>query len=489
MEMNLELKRALRAVDDFRQDLNETPAGKLDLSELERQIQQVIHAVGRELIREVFERADVKQPEVVIEGDHWGNRRDSKAIYTTLFGDIEVPRGIFSLPGGGPVAVPMELRLAIVEGRYTPRVARLLCRAKASMPAEEAAEMLKEAGVAMVSVSTLHRVPQAIAARYEQSRELINAQLRDAERVPDEAVTVQVGIDGVMVPQDGEHAKPRGRKAESPKAPRHEIRYGPVNTQGPANQDGIEGRSWHEGSVGTLAYWDKEGNRLRTVYLARMPESKMATLCDELELELQQALAQRPDLNVCFASDGDRHQWDVLEAIALRLPTRCTGRISFLLDFFHAAEYLSKAADLVYGADTADSYATSAEWRETLKHAEDGADRVLKSLRYHRDELPRNSQREEMQGIIDYLARNKKADRLAYAQALANHKPIGTGVTEAAAKTVVNVRMKRAGARFSQHGGQVVMLFRAAMLSGRFNQLASILEQTYTLKVRERCAA
>jgi hypothetical protein len=110
-------------------------------------------------------------------------------------------RGIFSQPGGGPVAVPMELRLGVVEGRYTPRAARVLCRANALMPPEEAAELLEEAGVARVSASTLHRVPLAIAARYETMRELVNEQLREAERVPDEAVTVQVGIDGVMVPQ------------------------------------------------------------------------------------------------------------------------------------------------------------------------------------------------------------------------------------------------------------------------------------------------
>ncbi len=43
--------------------------------------------------------------------------------------------------------------------------------------------------------------------------------------------------------------------------------------------------------------------------------------------------------------------------------------------------------------------------------------------------------------------------------------PIGTGVTEAAAKTVVGTRMKRAGARFSRHGGQTIMLFRTSILS------------------------
>ena len=44
---------------------------------------------------------------------------------------------------------------------------------------------------------------------------------------------------------------------------------------------------------------------------------------------------------------------------------------------------------------------------------------------------------------------------------------IGTGITEAAAKTVVGTRIKRAGARFSQHGGQAVMPSLNALLSSR----------------------
>jgi hypothetical protein len=76
----------------------------------------------------------------------------------------------------------MELRLGIVEGRYTPCTARVLCRAMASMPAEEAAGLLREAGVATVSESTLNRIPKAIAARYETEREQINAELRAAEQ-------------------------------------------------------------------------------------------------------------------------------------------------------------------------------------------------------------------------------------------------------------------------------------------------------------------
>jgi hypothetical protein len=72
-----------------------------------------------------------------------------------------------------------------------------------------------------------------------------------------------------------------------------------------------------------------------------------------------------------------------------------------------------------------------------------------------------------------------------YPDAIGRNYPIGTGITEAAAKTIVGTRMKRAGARFSQHGGQTVMTFRAAVLSERSDALHRSLRAEYHHSVRE----
>ena len=74
-------------------------------------------------------------------------------------------------------------------------------------------------------------------------------------------------------------------------------------------------------------------------------------------------------------------------------------------------------------------------------------------------------------------------------EARAANKPIGTGVTEAACKTVVNTRMKRSGMRFEYHGGQTAMLFRTAHLSDRFLSLMSIMTKTYTATVELKAVA
>ncbi len=483
MSKSTRLERALRAVDEFRQDVAKTEPDKLDLRELEREAQRRLHAVGKELIAEVLARADTKAPVITVAGEQWGNRRESPATYTSLFGNVEVVRATYQRGGGGRVVVPLELRLGLVEKRYTPQVARVLTRAIALMTAEEAEGLLAETGVASVSQSTLHRVPHAVAARYEQRRQEINDELRESDEVPDAAVTVQVSLDGVMVPQDGELAKPRGRKTTAPRAPRHEQRYGAVRTSNPSQEDGVSGRAWHEACVGTVSYWDADGEHLKTIYVGRMPESGKGTVSDELEDELHAALGERPDLHVCFAADGNPTQWELLEGIGVRLPGATEP--SHLLDFYHCAGYLESAANAVHESDGPAARVLGRHWGEVLREKDDGADSVLKAMRYHRDALPTGTRNKAVAKSVNFLANQARRGRLAYAEARRNHRPIGSGVVEAAAKTVVNVRMKRAGARFSQHGGQAVMLFRTAILSGRFDRLSSCLENSYSRDVRE----
>ena len=479
------LDQCLRAIDEFRREVAETAPDDLDCGALERTLRERLEAVGCEVMREVLERADTKAPHVTINGKEWGNRRESKGTYVTMFGEVALPRSIYSQPGGGPVAVVLDLRLGIHEGRYTPQMARVLGRAVALMPHEDSVGLFAEIGTAKVSKSTLHRVPCAIGARYETKRAQIQEELRESDQVPDAAVTVQASLDGVMVPQDGEYADARGRRTETPHSPRHETRYAPPPTPGPAANDNTLGRSYHEACVGTVSFWDKDGEHLKTIYLARMPESGKGTLADEVEDELTMALARRPDLHVEFAADGDPHQWALMEGMALRLPETATGGVSYMLDFYHAAEYLQLAANAVEGRDSSAARVLAADWREQLKEYEDGPERVLKAMRYYRDrESGQRGELEDLEKAIDFLANQATQGRMRYAAARAANRPIGTGVTEAAAKTVVNTRMKRSGARFSQHGGQTVMIFRTALLSGRFDKLSECLTASYMAIVK-----
>lgn len=477
------VEAAVDALADFRKEISAMAADAIDLLAVERRVQELTNAYGRALMREVMARADASTPEVKIDGADWGNRRVTPATYETVFGGVEMERATYQRSGRGRVAIPLELRLGIVEGAYTPRVARILTKAVALMPEADAEDLLHEVGVAKLSKSTLHRLPRAIASRYETRREIIEKALRDRDAIPEQATTMQVALDGVMVPQDGEHARARGRKTDDPDPPRHEQRYGQVGPEPPASTDGTRGRAWHEAAVGTVAFFDADGNRLKTTYLARMPEPFKATLIAGLEAEMQSVVQERPDINICFASDGAAPQWAALDEMRARLPASATGHRMSLVDAFHVAEYVQLAANAVEGENSSGAKVLAATWRETIKEQVNGVERVLRAMRSRRTKVSGKTARKDLDRAIHYIANQHGLGRMSYPEALSRKYPIGTGVTEAAAKTVVGTRMKRAGARFSQHGGQTVMLFRAAVLSGRFDGLHQELHATYTASI------
>ena len=373
----------------------------------------------------------------------------------------------------------MDLRLGIVEGRYSPAMGRLMAQTVAEMPAEHGESYLEELGLGMVSSSTLHRIPKDMAAIYERDRAQIEAVVRGEWRVPEGTHTVQVGMDGVMLPMDGEHAKPRGRRTETSEVARHERHYGAV-VEGPADSDGKDGVAYHEASVGTLSFFDAELNHLDTVYLARMPEYRKESLAADLEAELQAVVQDNPTVQVALASDGALTHWEHLEAIQTRLPEGTQSRQ--LLDFCHGAKYLFDAAKIVEN-DEGVAQALAESWRSKLRHRKDGADIVIRALRYQRDACTTDDERDELDTIVEFFSEHRKNDRLAYKEATNEAFPIGTGTTEAAAKTVVNVRMKRAGARYDSHGGQTILTFRAAILSGRFDTTMRELVTRYSAKV------
>jgi len=462
---------------------------------VERRVQDITNELGRALMHEVFELADTHAPEVRIGGEAWGCRRVQPGTYETTFGEVSLARSTYQRAGRGRVSVPLELRLGIVERRYTPLVARIANRSMASMPTGEAEALLEEVGVCKVSRSTLHRLPQAMLARVAPVLEGIEQSVRAQDAIPEDACTVQVALDGVMVPMDGEDAQARGRKTETPAPARHEAKYSvrgepPVAAQQaeePTESDDAtsapakdtDGLAWREAAVGTVSFWDKDGEMLKTIYLGQMPSFRKANLSQRLEREFAAVMQSRPDLQVVLASDGAPTQWDTLRAMGKRVMGE-TPWIE-LLDFFHCASRVGTAAKAIW-ATSEEATVTGEHWKTVLRERERGAALVLKSLEHQRS-IANESTAAVLTKAMNYIARNNKEKRLNYAAAKKAHLPIGTGVTEAAAKTLVSVRMKRSGARYTMHGGQTILTLRAALLSERFDAFSSEIEATYMSQV------
>ncbi len=78
---------------------------------------------------------------------------------------------------------------------------------------------------------------------------------------------------------------------------------------------------------------------------------------------------------------------------------------------------------------------------------------------------------------VAYIEHNKP--RMNYRACRAGGIPIGSGVTEGACKSVVNVRAKRSGQRWSQRGLTAALHLRAMHESGRFDAFWSFFSRRY----------
>ena len=95
-----------------------------------------------------------------------------------------------------------------------------------------------------------------------------------------------------------------------------------------------------------------------------------------------------------------------------------------------------------------------------------------------RDTYPR---RKKIARELKYFRRNRH--RMRYAALKEQGLPIGSGVTEAACKTLATQRMKRSGMRWGEQGSQAILSFRALVQSNRFERAWTLLAHTYKAEV------
>jgi hypothetical protein len=420
-----------------------------DMECFERELHEYVVEVEREVLAEELARLDVDLPTVTIEGEVYRQVVRCEESYTSAAGPVRVMRSLYRRGGEGERTVcPLELRAGMVERRWTPLAARQAAFVVAHLTPHEGEDLFRELGNMTPSKSSLDRLPKQLSGRWEAERERFEAALCAEETVPPEAVTMAVSLDGVMVPmKDGARTQKRQKAQEQGK-----------HTCGPAG--------YQEGGCGRLSFYDAEGERLSTVRLARMPEKHKATLKDTLSDEIAAVLGQRPDLTLVKLADGAKDNWSYLGTALPRGPE--------IIDFYHACDHLKSAFDAAYGENSSRSKAQFEKYRHLLRDEEEGVEKVIRALCHLRDAHPR---KKKLSTELAYFRRYRH--RMCYAKARAQNLPIGSGVVEAACKTLATERMKRSGMRWRHTGGQAILTLRALHQSARFERGWKLLSGTY----------
>jgi hypothetical protein len=160
--------------------------------------------------------------------------------------------------------------------------------------------------------------------------------------------------------------------------------------------------------------------------------------------------------------DGNNTQLDAVKAEARRRSV--TVRI--VVDLIHVLEYLWTAAWSFFHKGDADAEAWVVEQARAVLAG--GATDVATGIRERADYNGYDTaERKGADRAADYL--DAKAPYLIYGHALAMGWPIATGIIEGAARHLVRDRMGLTGARWGLDGGEAILLLRAVVTTGDFD--------------------
>lgn len=354
-----------------------------------------------------------------------------------LVGDYQLARAYFYCDRCSESATPLDERLGIGSGLFSPGLARVACRLGIEKSFPEAADALSEALQMAVIDESVRRITEGIGevAEREQQAEVARAKKGEdpvgvAQGVPTTGM-LAVEVDAAKVHlEKGWHDAKVG--VVSPLGPKEEVDRdsGRVHLQ-------LAGQSYCVGLEHAEEFWYR-------VY---------AEAC-------RRGLGGLAVLLVVVLGDGADWIW--------RYARQFVGigqvQVVEIVDIFHAFEHLWTVANAVFGAGSA----KAAQWVDPLKCKleEEGVCPVLAALGQL---MPEDEEAaKEVSKAIGYFTEH--AARMDYPSFIAMKLPIGSGAVECACKVILEEREKGAGMRWTGRGAQAVATLRALHRSGRWKE-------------------
>jgi hypothetical protein len=221
-------------------------------------------------------------------------------------------------------------------------------------------------------------------------------------------------------------------------------------------------------TAGTVTIFDRSGKRLTTVYLAWQPELGQATMSKMLTSLLNQVLEQwhGPLPTLSYITDsGSSESSNFKHALERMCHPRTGKRLVWqrVADYYHAAERVWKMSEMLFGKKSK-RYKRWARRMLRLLKKPNGPKRVLHSAATHKARRKLGKKRlKEFNTAYNYIRNRTKW--MQYSRFKNRHIPLGSGITEAACKTVYTQRLKLSGMRWKNDGAQLILSLRSILLS------------------------
>lgn len=389
----------------------------------EELLQASINELGQVGTGELLEQFDADGSPIKVGGSVFTAKTEKlPKVYETPYGEVTVERFVYQGSQGGKSYVPLETKARIISSA-TPKFAKIVTSKYSCDGAPGVQRDLKENHQRTIAVSYIKNLTDYVGTIAEAKEETWKYALPE---MPEAVKSISLSLDGTCV----------NMKADG----------------------------WREAMCGTVAFYDKEGNRMHTTYTAASPEYGKERFLGRLTREIERAKETFPKAKVVGLADGAHCNWDFLAEHA-DVQT---------LDFWHLSEYIAQAAQVLYRGKSAAATTARAEWLEEAchkaKHVTGGVARIATELKKHKAKKSTPKEGKEKLGtVLTYIENNK--ERTKYPKNVAENLPIGSGVIEAACKTLVKNRMCLGAARWSSSSADVVLSLRAMhQTPGRWHQ-------------------
>lgn len=335
--------------------------------------------------------------------------------------------------------------LGIADGAVSVAGRELCCRVSVcGVSFIKAAEMLDRVGNIRISKEWMRQIVQAEGRHVESGRQdgsvRPNWQAGDCAVAPGGPTRVMVGSDGVMVPMVTEGEKHKRRVKLAAKRAGKKVRRGKAKRGGRPVRGADQ--SYKEFKIGTFYDQSREhqyafgtsGNHLELGRLLRREAAKVKL--DKADQKL---------------SITDGAEW-----IRRQMQTRLPMLDAMVLDFFHLAEHVGKAANMCFG----EGHEQTTKWTAAMLEAvrQEGAAGLLVGVSELCRAVRSPSKKKALKSLEQYVV--KRAEMVDYPTFRAKGFDIGSGPTEAFCKTLT-ARLKGSGMRWDRRNAEAMMALAA----------------------------
>lgn len=432
----------------------------VDYAATEKTVAEHTAAIERAAHAEALRALDVDAPRIRVRGELFSRLSREVGTYQSMAGEVQAERTVYRQVGvrNGPILDPIQVRTGAYGRGWLPLTAQFMAHDVQRGPSREAEATARQTGRFPYSRASFERVAHMVGEHWLREHADIEDQLAQEFEVPPEASAMSIAVDRATVPMEEPRKRPPGR-------PRKGAAKRPV------------ARTFRMAYCATITLHDADGESLHTLRFGCMPESDADLWCAQIADQAYRLFEQRPDLKVKLLSDGAPELCNLLQS---NFPAAVFGKVEQGIDFWHVIEKLAPAAELLFGADRAKHELH--RWRARLRCANSAADEILAELQDSGMENRRRDSQRPVHEAITYFTNHK--DRMRFARSLHLGLPIGSGNVEATCKTLVGIRMKRAGARWKTTTGEHVLRMRAIALSDRWDLAMAKLHATRRTGVR-----